>query len=203
MEGMFTIELIFALTSNPKFQEVAELVYWEENDIIDCPENSDYVYAIDEGNVTQYAERNSFWGKGTILGFTRDKTKIQPLCKTVAWKIPLTYVADNLNTMGKVKMEDLIEIEMNFLNQHTNDCMEWFVKKMPVRLHSKSWKIAQDFVRQEVTQVFPKNLWKAQLDELKAHRILYELGHYLEIDIPRFHNYLRHREYDLLIKKNL
>ncbi|MBF2482596.1 hypothetical protein IA817_15005, partial [Listeria seeligeri] len=100
MQEKFTMELMLTLTNDPRFQEVAELVYWDEEEIINCPENSEYVYAIDEGNITQYAERNSSWGKGSILGFTREQTTIRPLCKTVAWKIPLTYVAEILKTMG-------------------------------------------------------------------------------------------------------
>lgn len=81
MQERFATELMFTLTNNPRFQEVAELVYWNEEEIVLCPENNEYVYAIDEGNVTQCAARNSSWGKGSILGFTREETKIQPFLK--------------------------------------------------------------------------------------------------------------------------
>ncbi|EHF3619319.1 hypothetical protein HCA89_13530 [Listeria innocua] len=202
MMGMFTTELIFTLTSNPKFQEVAELVYWNKDDIIDCPENNEFVYAIDEGSVTQYAEKNSSWGKGSILGFIREKTKIHPLCKTVAWKIPLTYVADIVKNMDKVKLEDLTAIEMNFLKRETKDCIQWFIKKMPDRLHTTSWKIAQGYFRQEIMQILPKESYIAQLNELKERHILFELGYYFEINVSQFHSYLRNLEYDLILEKN-
>ncbi|MCD2249117.1 hypothetical protein LAX74_011935 [Listeria marthii] len=201
MQEKFTMELMLTLTNNPRFQEVAELVYWDEDEIIDCPENSEYVYAIDEGEVTQFAQRNSSWGKGTILGFTREATKIRPLCKTVAWKIPLAYVADILKIMGNVHVEDLAAIEMNFLNRRKEDCIKWFITEMPHRLHTNSWKIAQDFFRQEIMQEVPKEICVSQVNELKKRHILYELGYYLEIDVPQFHGYLRDLLYDKLLKK--
>lgn len=63
MEERFTTELMFTLTNNPKFQEVAELVYWNEEEIVHCPENNEYVYAIDEGSVTQCLCKKQFLGK--------------------------------------------------------------------------------------------------------------------------------------------
>ncbi|MBC2072706.1 hypothetical protein [Listeria marthii] len=202
MQEKFTMELMLTLTNNPRFQEVAELVYWDEEEIINCPENSEYVYAIDEGNITQYAERNSSWGKGSILGFTREQTTIRPLCKTVAWKIPLTYVAEILKTMGDMDIADLIAVEMNFLDRDENDCIQWFINEMPLRLHTTSWKIAQDFFRQEIIQVVSKELCAVQVKELKKRAILFELGYYLEIDVVEFHSYLRDIAYDEIVKKN-
>ncbi|MBC2102050.1 hypothetical protein [Listeria marthii] len=202
MQEKFTMELMLTLTNDPRFQEVAELVYWDEEEIINCPENSEYVYAIDEGNITQYAERNSSWGKGSILGFTREQTTIRPLCKTVAWKIPLTYVAEILKTMGDRDIADLTAVEMNFLDRGKNDCIQWFINEMPLRLHTTSWKIAQDFFRQEIIQVVSKELCAVQVKELKKRAILFELGYYLEIDVVEFHSYLRDIAYDEIVKKN-
>ncbi|MBC1545210.1 hypothetical protein [Listeria cossartiae] len=201
MQEKFTMELMLTLTNDPRFQEVAELVYWDEDEIINCPENSEYVYAIDEGNVTQCAERNSSWGKGSILGFTREQTTIKPLCKTVAWKIPLIYVDEILKTMGDMDIADLTAVEMNFLDRGANDCIQWFIKEMPLRLHTTSWKIAQDFFRQEIMQVVSKELCAFQVKELKEHGILFELGYYLEIDVAEFHSYLRDIAYDKRVKK--
>ncbi|HHH5794521.1 TPA: hypothetical protein ACP2N4_001792 [Listeria monocytogenes] len=202
MEERFTTELMFTLTNNPKFQEVAELVYWNEEEIVHCPENNEYVYAIDEGSVTQCAARNSSWGKGSILGFTREETKIQPLSKTVAWKIPLTYVKDILKSMGKVKVADLTVIEKNFLDRNEIDCIQWFIQEMPLRLHTTPWKVALDFFRQEMMQAVPKELCAFQVKELKQQHILYELGYYLEIDVLQFHNYLRDLAYNKVLQKN-
>lgn len=86
MMGKFTTELIFTLTSNPKFQEVAELVYWNKDDIINCPENNEFVYAIDEGSVTQYAEKNSSWGKETFLVLFEKRQKSTPYVRPLLGK---------------------------------------------------------------------------------------------------------------------
>ncbi len=81
MEERFTTELMFTLTNNPKFQEVAELVYWNEEEIVHCPENNEYVYAIDEGSVTQCAARNSSWGKEAFSVLLEKRQKSNPFLK--------------------------------------------------------------------------------------------------------------------------
>ncbi|WP_271002089.1 hypothetical protein [Listeria seeligeri] len=197
------MEVIFFLTSNPMFQEVAKLVYWEKDQIINCPENGQYVYAIDEGSVMQYAQKNTSWGKGMVFGFTRESTIIRPLCKTVAWKIPLIYVEESLKKVTEISIESLMEIESNFLTGYKKeDCIQWFIKRIPERIRTTTWKIEKETVRRDITKFMSNETWSDQLNDLKGRHIIQELGYYLEVDLLQFHDYLRQLNYNLLAQKN-
>lgn len=197
------MEVIFFLTSNPMFQEVAKLVYWEKDQIINCPENGQYVYAIDEGSVMQYAQKNTSWGKGMVFGFTREPTIIHSLCKTVAWKIPLIYVEESLKNVNEVSVESLIEIESNFLTGYKNeDSIQWFIKRIPERIRTTTWKIEKETVRRDITKFMSNETWSDQLNDLKGRHIIQELGYYLEVDLLQFHDYLRQLNYNSLVQKN-
>ncbi|EFR96006.1 conserved hypothetical protein [Listeria ivanovii FSL F6-596] len=203
MRGAFTMEVMFFLTSNPMFQEVTKLVYWEKEEIIDCPKNGQYVYAIDEGSVMQYAQKNTSWGKGMVFGFTREQTKIRPLCKTVAWKIPLIYVEETLKGIDELNVDILIEIETNSLNKYKNvDIIQWFIKKIPERIRTTTWKIEKESVRKDITKFMSNETWCKQLNDLKGRYIIRELGYYLEVDLLQLHHYIRQWNYNLLTRKN-
>ncbi|MBC1483056.1 hypothetical protein HCJ58_09185 [Listeria sp. FSL L7-1509] len=203
MKGAFTMEIMFFLTGNPMFQEVAKLVYWEKEEIIDCPENGQYVYAIDEGIVMQYAQKNTSWGKGMVFGFTREATKIQPLSKTVVWKIPLIYVEETLKDVKNISMESLIEIETNSLsNYQKNDSVQWFIDKIPGKIRATTWKIEKESVRKDITKSISNEVWREQLNSLKELNIIKELGYYLEVNLLLLHAYVRQLNYNLLTPKN-